>query len=102
MDDDLRALRRYLKEINTTGLRQLCHEAGFTDEETDIFAMCYSEGKSEQYIADKYYLGIDALHNTKMRLLSRLQHFCRTTLYRHEFTPRDERLRIIDDFLRKI
>ena len=72
MDEDLRALRRYLKEINTTGLRQLCHEAGFTDEETDIFAMCYSEGRSEQYIADKYYLGIDALHNTKMRLLSRL------------------------------
>lgn len=102
MDDDLRVFRRYLKKINTTGLKQLCAKAGFNEEEIELFVMFYGEGKSEQFIADKLYIGIDAFHNAKMRLLYKLQHFCRTNLYHCELTTRDERLRIIDDYLRKI
>lgn len=101
MDEDLKAFRKYLKRINVTSLRKLCSKAGFTEEDTQYITLYYGDNKSECFIADSLNMGVDAYHNVKMRLLQKLQHFCRTDIYRHEITNHEERMRLIDDFLRK-
>lgn len=101
MDKDLRAFRAYLKRINTTSLKKLCSLAGFTDRETQYIVMYYGENNNEDYIADFLCIGVDAYHNAKMKLLRKLQHYCRTNIYSHETTSFHERMRLIDGYLKE-
>lgn len=100
MDEEYKAFRAYLKDINTASLKQLCSLAGFTEEEIPFITLYYGERKTEDCIADTLGVSVDCYHRTKRLLIRKLQHFCHT-LYWPELTDYAERIRRLDEILHK-
>ena len=101
MEDDYKAFRGYLKGLDKTSLRKLCTLAGFNENEMLFIVPFFGCGKSEDFIADSLvHMSVDAYHKAKRKYIKRLQHFCHQ-IYRPEVTPYAERMRILDDYLRR-